>query len=63
MSHWIKAKDAIPTTEVFYLVIIDESVEIAVWLPYRSRWWLNGTEQKHIEDVTHFMPLPDPPKP
>ena len=61
MSTWIKANDAVPTTEVFYLVVIDECVEIAVWVPSKSKWWWNGTEQTHIEDVTHWMPLPEVP--
>jgi hypothetical protein len=61
MSNWIKAKDAIPTTEIFYLVVIDECVEIAVWLPWKSKWWWNGSEKSHIDDVTHWMPLPKVP--
>jgi len=61
MGKWMNAKDAIPTTEIFYLVVIDECVEIAVWLPSKSTWWWNGTEQAHIKDVTHWMPLPTVP--
>ena len=61
MGKWIRAKDAVPTTEVFYLVVIDECVDIAIWDPWKSRWWCNGAEHEHIKDVTHWMPLPEAP--
>lgn len=61
MSSWFNAKHAIPTAELFFIVYVDETFEIAVWLPWKNKWFLNGYEYEHGKDVTHFMPLPDPP--
>jgi hypothetical protein len=61
--EWIKAKHAKPTAEVFFLVVMDEVVNIAVWIPYEQMWYLDdGTAAKHEIDITHFAPLPEVPK-
>jgi hypothetical protein len=61
MGKWFNAKDAVPTSEIFYLVVIDECVEIAVWVPHLSAWWWNGTKQEHIKDVAYWRRLPKAP--
>ena len=61
MGKWFNAKDAVPTSEIFYLVVIDECVQIAVWHPWEGKWSFNGEYLTHIEDVTHFRRLPKAP--
>ena len=63
MSEWIRVEDRLPESDDSVLVFIqnshDEEIEIASYNPNRRRaWdidWLNAT-------VTHWMPLPKPPK-
>ncbi len=63
MSKWINAKDRLP--EAFWPVIVCREKgkgEYVVEQGYKDvgDWWkVYGTRTKH---VTHWMPLPEPPK-
>ena len=59
-SPWISVNERLPDAVDQYLVITDESaVYIAAFTG--SRWFcsLNGN---FLREVTHWMPLPDPPE-
>ena len=59
MSEWISVKDKLPPTAGHYLVIAD-------WMGVIEKGEFNGKDKWHIHnhlfDVTHWMPLPEPPK-
>lgn len=66
-NKWISVEDELPTYEkhgVYQLVwtrhedsITDSHITIAY--ESESEWW---TSEEQIEGVTHWMPLPEPPK-
>lgn len=63
MNEWIDVKDKLPDTFVNVIVCRDGAKgERIVEQGYRdvSDWWkVYGTRTKH---VTHWMPMPRPPK-
>lgn len=68
MMEWIKLEDQIPESNIRYLVAGDDrSIFVAEWV--ESKWghyfhstdW-NHCEFRHIPEITHWMPLPQPPK-
>lgn len=62
MSKWISVKDRLPTKDKLVLVINGDRIEIMTYLGHykSSLYWVNSWG-KPI-DVTHWMPLPEPPK-
>jgi len=64
MSDWISVKDRLPTKET-YLILYDEKNGCAPGY-YEDQWWtyfFYGNEcNARAENVTHWMPLPTPPK-
>lgn len=66
MSEWISVKDRLPDKEDLFLISYGESREITIGLwNFRN----NRFEETEIEwfgyeitGVTHWMPLPEPPK-
>lgn len=61
MSKWINVKDRMPECQACVLVFFDKDseVEIGYWRPGKCRWELMTGG---IEEVTHWMPLPEPPE-
>jgi hypothetical protein len=72
MSNWISVKDRLPEDGSF-----DEDGYVLVWVKWRCpaiarKDWAQGWKPEHwrtdcgerleIKDVTHWMPLPEPPK-
>lgn len=62
MSEWIRVKDRLPETWVEVLVFVpDVGCEVA-WLCGSTGFWRwVWTGESIINDVTHWMPLPEPP--
>jgi len=61
MSDWISVKDRLPTLNSDYLVFANNSIHIMIW---DKHWhsFLDLDGPLNHEDVTHWMPLPEPPK-
>ena len=65
VPHWIPVTERLPNENGFYLclykhkhpggVTLDEGLSIRQW--YNGKWKLN-----EIYAVTHWMPIPEPPK-
>ena len=64
-QQWISVKDRLPDTSIEYIVCaIDEDGEQFVtsdhWLDTVRHWYLFDEHADSV--VTHWMPLPEPPK-
>jgi hypothetical protein len=72
MSEWIKTADRLPTEEEYiscerFLVIWvnehgDRIVDMAEYDRARKGWLYGNNEDDTDYPVTHWMPLPEPPK-
>ena len=71
MSEWISAKDRLPDVYTPVLVTYigwqdgeqhcDEVATIGLFSKWH--WWDGGdTEEEVLVTITHWMPLPEPPK-
>lgn len=54
---WISVKDRLPKDNGHYLVWCGYSCEIAFYMD-----WCNEWNVKNRNPITHWMPLPEPPK-
>jgi hypothetical protein len=66
MSEWISVKDEMPKEDVNVLVT-DGSCWCSVWCLYSSAYAGDCWEDDYgywqdLDDVTHWMQLPEPPK-
>lgn len=75
MSEWISVKDRLPEEHEDYIVVAcDEGCQCGEGIWYSTvvvvadfykgcwTWEHNGTEYDISDIVTHWMPLPEPPK-
>ena len=64
-NPWISVKDRLPIKERWVIVVADGAMNCA-WYD-KKRGWHNGFNERpkniRIEEITHWMPLPTPPKP
>lgn len=65
MSDWISVKDRMPPKAARfqeYIVYVGKAVTVA-WLDSDNGEWLWVTDPERVFDgeVTHWMPLPEPP--
>ncbi|MCP4493289.1 MAG: DUF551 domain-containing protein [Gammaproteobacteria bacterium] len=58
---WISVDDRLPNTIGDYLIYTDKNVLMRAYLNRNNHWSGNGLYE-YIEEVTHWMPLPKPPK-
>lgn len=70
MTDWISVEERMPKPEVSVLIAtVDDGLSIAFWCSYIEWWYESPGHGKDpldgdyyiAEDVTHWMPLPDPP--
>jgi ferritin len=58
MTEWISVKKELPKSAGFYLVVAD-------WMGVIEKAEFNGCSswliRNHVFEVTHWMPLPEPP--
>jgi hypothetical protein len=67
VNGWISVKDRLPEEDVTVLAFINYSIDDAKLLrvvsgAYRGRLWLCGQDIYSERFITHWMPLPEPPK-
>lgn len=67
MSEWITVKERLPAEDEEVLISAEEDGErtafVAFWRQ-DAKWWDNcytGWVKEHL-NVTHWMPLPEPPE-
>jgi len=66
-GDWISVKDGLPEVEkseysIDVLTISDYGVKIGFCDIGRKEWWLTTDSDEMLHNVTHWMPLPAPPK-
>lgn len=58
--NWISVEDRLPEIDLEVL-IVEKDLIIEVG-SYQEYYWVENTEYKMRENVTHWMPIPKPPK-
>lgn len=69
MSEWVSVKDGLPPDHTTYLVFIRENSGITYigtssLNPTKTGFYVAYDDEGNapVEEVTHWMPLPEPPK-
>jgi hypothetical protein len=65
MVNWVSVKESNPPLDYgLYLLRVDREGEIPTYDIgfYDDRGWHSRLDQKYRLTVTHWMPLPEPPK-
>ena len=69
-SNWINVKDQLPPDDESVLVYVNDNIRIFSYVvsylvDMRAHWWVDESGDYHSDiadgDVTHWMPLPQPP--
>ena len=61
-DKWISVKDRLPENGQ-YAVLFDEKERYMGMGEFRGTFWYDSNHQKcGLDEVTHWMPLPEPPK-
>ena len=69
-SNWINVKDQLPPDDESVLVYVNGNIRIFSYVvsylvDMRAHWWVDESGDYHSDiadgDVTHWMPLPQPP--
>ena len=65
VQKWISVKDRLPDAGV-YVVCIAKRNPFSRFMPMVARieknGWVNPITEQYISEVTHWMPIPQPPK-
>ena len=66
-KEWISLKDRLPPIKGKMVLVVNghSSIDIlGLWENHGNRWkWISKTGVfRHYNDITHWMPLPEPPK-
>ena len=59
--QWISVKDKLPDSTPMVLAMCINGYELAYYGNYGKGQWTNTLGTEHL-NVTHWMPLPEPPK-
>lgn len=63
MSEWIKCSERMPDYFVDVLITDGEHVELNWWDGVEWDCWAErNSDMRTYDDVTHWMPLPEPPE-
>lgn len=60
MSEWISVEDAMPEAGQSVWVYRNTKIDIDCERFQSDKW--DGWDWTYVDDVTHWMPLPEPPK-
>ena len=58
--EWISVKDRLPEKHTFNLVYSDETGIDVIYFGYRGIFQNDYADE--VKGITHWMPLPEPPK-
>ena len=65
VQEWISVKDRLPE-DGEYVVCIAKRNPFSMFMPMVARikknGWVNPMTEQYISEVTHWMPMPKPPK-
>ena len=63
-TEWISVKDRLPETRAAVLVTMKGALPCVCRQDWNGDWWMIGQyrNQRCRAEVTHWMPLPEPPK-
>ena len=61
VQEWISVKDRLPERFVYVLVMTDFGEAAVARLKGNGRWYI-GWDNDQYAGITHWMPLPQPPK-
>ena len=64
MSEWTSVEEAYPDNETGYKVLVVANDIVSQWVEivnYNGKTWMKGGSE-YPPIVTHWMPLPEPPK-
>ena len=56
-TEWVSVKERLPTESKNYLVYTNYGTIMVLHFYHKKKKWISGDEY-----VTHWMPLPEPPK-
>ena len=65
IPHWISVEERTPEDQRAILTANGHGLIriMALWSKHGDVWmWLDNGHFKHYNDITHWMPLPEPPK-
>lgn len=62
MAEWISVNDKLPTTKDDVLMVVDGRIVELGWYGQHSGIWHRAYTDVRVCIVTHWMPLPEPPK-
>ena len=70
MNEWVKLKDRMPDAYVEVLVEVDghrgpswrNNHMLVAYMGHDGHFWEERHKDKELIGVTHWMPLPEPPK-
>ena len=65
VPKWISVKSKLPPRELKILAVDGHGCirMLAFWKKEKDRWtWIENLRFTHRNDITHWMPLPEPPK-
>jgi hypothetical protein len=63
MSEWISVEERLPQQGPWVLICLcGRSVFVGRLSNHKTPKWQMGFEAKAVTGVTHWMPLPEPPK-
>ena len=60
MSEWISIKDRLPESDK--KVLITDGRNMMVSWYYKWNGMIRWVDTLYVRDITHWMPLPEPPK-
>ena len=62
MSEWISVEDRLPEDNDEVLTFSLGEVFVTRYWKLTSQWLASDARATHLAKVTHWMPLPEPPK-
>lgn len=63
LPRWIPVKERLPDVRDSVLSLTgDCDIYVCDYIPSVKQFWTIPGDELHIDDITHWMPLPEPPK-
>lgn len=62
VNEWISVNDRLPEDENEYLVFTNSEILGFAYFDVLEGWLISWVEGFEKDDITHWMPLPEPPR-